>query len=307
MRILIADDEAVSRRLLEATLVRLGHEVIVARDGMEARRALLAEGAPRLAILDWMMPGADGLDVCRAVRRNAARYTYVILLTMRSGHQDMVTALGAEADDFLTKPFDSVELQARIRSGERILDLEKQLVDAQDALRHEAMVDRLTSAWNRGTILDRLRQECLRADRQRHHLAIVLADLDHFKSINDTYGHVVGDRVLVEVSRRMRSALRGMDVLGRYGGEEFLSVLPGCTSDQALTVSERVRRTVAADPIVAGATSLFVTLSAGIGALAPGDDPERLIQAADEALYVAKARGRNRSETSKPRPEGATA
>lgn len=297
MRILIADDDPVSRRLLEATLVRLGHEVIAVADGTQAIDAMRSGDSPRLAILDWIMPGADGLAVCKAVRQRGAPYVYVILLTARDRHEDMVAALDAEADDFLRKPFDSVELRARLRSGERVLDLQERLLHAQEQLRHDATHDRLTGLWNRGMIVDELERELTRAKREKHPLTILIGDVDHFKSVNDTYGHAAGDDVLKETARRMASVRRSYDSIGRYGGEEFLLILPGCDLQQAGPVAERVRATVAAEPVSIGAVKWPVTVSIGVATSAETlADASALIAAADEALYRAKARGRNRVE-----------
>jgi two-component system cell cycle response regulator len=297
VRILIADDDPVSRRLLEATLVRLGHEVIAVADGHQAQDELLRHGGPRLAILDWVMPKADGLEVCKAIRKRSATYVYVILLTTRDKREDMVEALDAEADDFLTKPFDVVELGARLRSGERVLGLQEELIKAHEALHHEAMHDRLTTLWNRGRILDQLGRELIRARREHRPLAVAIADIDNFKQINDTQGHQAGDDVLRQVAERM-SALRGeRDCIGRYGGEEFLIVLPGCDLNAARGMAERLRLAVSTDPIHSGDFSLNVSVSFGIAATDRCDEqPAVLIHAADEGLYRAKAFGRNRVE-----------
>jgi two-component system cell cycle response regulator len=297
VRILIADDDAVSRRLIEASLVRLGHEVVTVTDGREAIDTLLAAGAPRLAILDWMMPHEDGLSVCRTIRRKSATYVYLILLTSRDRREDMVAALDAQADDFLTKPFDVVELGARIRSGERVVGLEEQLVAAHEALRHEATHDRLTGLWNRGRVLDQLSLELIRARREHRPLSVVIADIDHFKRVNDTHGHQAGDEVLRQVGDRMRALSGARTCLGRYGGEEFLIVLPGCDAAGAYEVAEGLRTAVALGPVAAGATTIPVTVSLGVASTERADEPPAaLIHLADEALYRAKAAGRNRVE-----------
>lgn len=297
MKILIADDDAISRRLLEGTLVRLGHEVVAVEDGTQAITALLDQSGPRLAILDWMMPGADGLAVCRRIRQRPTPYVYVILLTARDRRADMVEGLDAEADDFLTKPYDAVELRARLRSGERVLDLQEHLLQAQAALRHQATHDRLTGLWNRGMILDYLKRELSRARRESKPLGVLMADLDHFKRINDDHGHGVGDVVLREVGHRMRSVLRDYDAIGRYGGEEFLLVLIGAEARVAREVAERVRAAVQADPVRDGRLELAVSASLGAACtISVGFEPAALIQVADRALYRAKAAGRNRVE-----------
>jgi diguanylate cyclase (GGDEF)-like protein len=294
MRILIADDDPVSRRLLEVALVQMGHTVVVVSEGLAAIDALVAIDGPRIAILDWMMPGADGLAVCRAVRQRVAPYVYVILLTARHGQEDMVAALDAEVDEFLTKPFDAIELRGRLHAGERILNLQEGLLRAHDALQHQASHDHLTGLWNRRTVLQQLDREVQRSKRDRSEVAVILADIDHFKLINDTHGHATGDTVLQQVARRLRSVFRAHEYLARYGGEEFLIVLPGCTAERAVGVAERARASIAADPVVAGGQPVPVRISLGVAStVEAGVDPAALIAAADVALYQAKAGGRD--------------
>jgi two-component system cell cycle response regulator len=298
MRVLIADDDLVSQRLLERMLTRLGYEVVVASDGVEARTILLAADGPRLAILDWMMPGADGLAVCRAIRAHAGAYVYVIVLTSRDRKEDLVAAFDAEVDDFITKPYEPVELRARLRSGERVLALQATLLEQQALLQHQASHDALTGLWNRQMLHEQLALELKRAARTGDPVAVIMADLDRFKQVNDEYGHAAGDRVLQEASARMRSVLRSHEGLSRYGGEEFLILLPGTGRDAALAVADRVRMAVAAEPVSAGDRSLSITLSLGLATTA--DAPaavEPLIAAADAALYRAKDAGRNRVES----------
>lgn len=310
MRILIADDDPVTRRRLEATLARLGHEITAVADGTRASAALLAPDGPRLAILDWMMPGADGLEVCRAVREQAAHYVYLIVLTARDRQEDLVEGLDAGADDFLTKPFDALELRARLRSGERVIELQARLLEAQEKLRVQATHDQLTGLWNRPMILDHLEREMHRTRREAGAIAVVLADIDHFKRINDTSGHAAGDLVLQQAAERIRSALRAHDVVGRYGGEEFLLVLPGRDAAAAGQVAERVRAAVASSPMPAGDVPVPVTVSLGVAWTREASvESTTLIHAADEALYRAKSLGRNRveqaAEVTAARPEPA--
>ena len=294
MRILIADDDPASRRLLEVALVQMGHTVVVVSEGLAAIDALVASDGPRIAILDWMMPGADGLAVCRAVRERVAPYVYVILLTARQGQAHMMAALAAEADEFLTKPFDAMELRARLHAGERILKLQEGLLLAHDALQHQASHDHLTGLWNRRRVLKQLERELQRTARDRSELAVILVDVDHFKRINDTYGHATGDAVLQQVAVRLQSVLRDHEYLARYGGEEFLLLLPGCTVMNAAIVAERARASVAANPVMAGDQPVPVRISLGIASTAEsGLDPAVLIAAADAALYEAKAGGRD--------------
>jgi two-component system cell cycle response regulator len=297
MRILIADDDPISRRLLEGTLVRLGHDVVAVADGHAALMAVLAPGGPPLAILDWMMPNADGLEVCRRVRAEGAHYVYVILLTSRDRREDRMAGLDAGADDFLTKPLDAVELRARLRSGERVVTLQQRLLDIQDALRHEATHDHLTGLWNRRMMLDHLDRERSRAGRNKRPLAVAIADLDHFKEINDRHGHAAGDAVLKCAAGRMRAVLRDYDAIGRYGGEEFLIVMPERTVPEAVGIVERARMAVGAEPIDAGDARVSISLSVGVAWSATAtEDGAALIHAADQALYRAKAAGRNRAE-----------
>jgi two-component system cell cycle response regulator len=294
VKILIADDDQLSRRLLEVTLVRLGHEPVVVTNGADARDMLLRPDGPRLAILDWMMPGADGLSVCRAVRQREGPYVYVVLLTARDREEDMVTALEADVDDFLTKPLDAGELQARLRSGQRLLTLQENLLKAQDALRYQATHDDLTGLWNRVMVREHLAAELSRAKRKKRPLAVVLADIDHFKKVNDTYGHAAGDAILREAADRMRLALRAYDSIGRHGGEEFLIVLPDCDTDAAILAAERARISVGA-PVRVGDLEIPLSVSLGVSSTRTGpEDADALIHEADQALYRAKSGGRNR-------------
>jgi len=245
MRILIADDEPVSRRMLQALLVKWGYEVSTAEDGDDAWRHLQVAEAPRMALLDWMMPGQNGVDVCRALRKlRPDPYTYILLLTAKDAKESVVEGLESGADDYLVKPFNPQELKARIRVGQRLLDLEDKLVQAREAMRFKAMHDVLTGVWNRGTVLEALEREVWRARREGNSLGILMVDLDHFKSVNDTYGHLAGDAVLREVTRRMHSEVRPYDAVGRYGGEEFLILLPGCTSAETRQKAERLRNVI---------------------------------------------------------------
>ena len=297
MRILIADDDAVSRRVLESTLARLEYEVLACADGREALRILLAADSPRLAILDWMMPGIDGLEVCRRVRTLAGHYVYIVIVTSRDRREDVLAAYDAEADDFLAKPFDVVELRARLRSGERVLAVQERLLAIQDALRVEATRDPLTGLWNRRMILEQLHKEFDRATRDGLVLAVTVADLDHFKEINDRYGHISGDAVLRAATDRLQSALRSYDYIGRFGGEEFLIIMPGCEPGLAMSIAERARRTLSASPLEVEGKRLSLSISLGVACLSPNTaDPVALIHAADQALYRAKAAGRNRIE-----------
>src|SRR5579872_4556954 len=186
VKILIADDSIVSRHLLEATLHSWGYDVIAACDGMEALEFLQKPDAPALAILDWMMPGLTGPEVCKRIRQHAREpYTYILLLTSKSLKEDLIEGMEAGADDYITKPFDQHELKVRLRSGTRIIDLQRELVAAQEELREQATKDFLTRIWNRSSILDILQRELVRGSREKRSVGVVLADLDHFKDVND--------------------------------------------------------------------------------------------------------------------------
>jgi len=299
VRVLIADDSVVSRHLLEATLRKWGYEVIGASDGAAAWDILQREDAPALAILDWMMPSMTGLEVCRLVRQmNRERYTYILLLTSRSQKEDLIEGMEAGADDYVIKPFDQHELKVRLRAGTRIIELQSELLAAREALREQATRDALTRLWNRSSILDILQRELARATREKRPLGVVLVDLDHFKAVNDTHGHFAGDAVLSEAGRRMQSDMREYDSLGRYGGEEFLVLLPGCDDRSTSSSAERMRAHLANQPMVLSDTTVRMTASFGGTSFRPGSPctAEQLIRRADEALYKAKDLGRNRVE-----------
>ena len=314
MKILIADDSIVSRHLLEATLRKWGYEVLVACDGAEALQVLERPDAPALIILDWMMPGMTGLEVCQRIRqRGSEPYTYILLLTSKSQKEDLIEGMDAGADDYITKPFDQSELQVRLRAGTRLVDLQAQLLSAREALREQATRDSLTRLWNRSSILDALTRELARAWRESSPLGVVIVDLDHFKYINDNHGHPAGDAVLREAARRMQAGVRQYDSVGRYGGEEFLILLPNCGVAESHSQAERLRKQLAQADIRIDDTSLRITASFGVTAAIPGEawTPEGLIRKADEALYVAKKSGRNRVEilaySAEPAPIAASA
>ncbi len=300
--VLIAEDDPIFRRILESWFKRWEYRVTAVENGLDAWKVLQKDDAPQLAILDWMMPGMDGIELCRKIRRsNPGPYRYVLLLTAKDDKQDVITGLEAGADDYLTKPFDVDELRARVRAGERILDLQAALIHAKDDLQYAAAHDPLTGLWNRGAILDLLKKEASRRRRTKDALGVVMADIDHFKKINDTYGHQTGDAVLQEVTRRMAGNVRPYDSVGRYGGEEFLIVFPGCNAADLAAAAERLRQCIADQTIETGAGEISVTLSLGLVSMEQGEkeplDCETFVRHADEALYVAKARGRNRAET----------
>lgn len=274
--------------------------MVAVENGADAWAALQEDNAPQMAILDWMMPGLDGVELCRKVRGlQYGRYRYIVLITAKDEKQDVVAGLEAGADDYLTKPFDVDELRARVRAGSRILQLQDALLRAQGKLQFEASHDALTGLWNRGAILDTVQREMARHQRTASPLGIIMADVDHFKRINDTHGHLTGDVILREVARRMVASVRNYDFVGRYGGEEFLIVLPHCGPEDLIAGAERIRLSIADLPITSEAVNLSVTMSFGVLSAQSGPDfadYESLLQSADAALYRAKANGRNRVE-----------
>ncbi len=303
MKILIAEDDPVSRHMLEALLLKWDYEVDTSADGTQAWEVLQGDDAPRLAILDWMMPGMDGLEVCRSVRKRGGEpYVYTLLLTARDQMKDVIEGLEAGADDYLTKPFDQNELRARLRAGRRILALQESLISARDALRFQGTRDPLTMLWNRAATLDTLRREISRGERQGVCVGIILADLDGFQRVNETYGHMAGDAVLRETARRLRSSVRLHDTIGRFGGEEFLVLAPDCESSTALKLAERLRASISGEAMDLSEGKIRMTLSAGVTTSAPEKkmDAASIIRAADAALSRAKIQGRNRVELASP-------
>ena len=289
MKILIADDDPTSVLFLEDMLTEWGYEVSVAADGPAAARILAAPDGPLLAILDWMMPGMDGIDVCRSIRDTVReRYIYMIMLTSRTETEYIVAAMNAGADDYIGKPFNPEEMQVRVRAGRRIAELEEEL-------RYRATRDALTNIYNRGAIIDVLQKEVARQGRSQHAVSVIFCDLDHFKQVNDTLGHLAGDDVLREVTRRMAAVMRPYDSFGRYGGEEMLCVLPNCELAGALEVAERMRAAVAATAVETEAGAVQITVSIGVATMSREEAGSlgQLLQRADSALYRAKENGRN--------------
>jgi diguanylate cyclase (GGDEF)-like protein len=295
MKILIAEDDFTSRGILTAILKKWGFDPVVTENGGAAWDALQRPDAPRLVLLDWNMPGMDGLEVCRRLReRDSRNPPYVILLTARGEKGDLVQGLEAGANDYVAKPYDNEELQARIRVGQRMLDMQSHLLEAQDALEHQATHDFLTGIFNRRAILDRLAQEISRAKRENTSLSIGMCDIDHFKNINDAYGHQAGDEALVIFTRCLQSRLRDYDSLGRYGGEEFFVIAPGSVGHSGESLYERLRAEVAEAEIPTKAGMVSLTVSIGVAPGTGQSTVDALIAAADAALYQAKAEGRNR-------------
>lgn len=290
MRILVAEDDATSRLVLRATLQRHGYEVTAVEDG---RAALEAWRLHRhtLVISDWMMPELDGLALCRRIRADATlRYTYVVLLTSLSGKERYLDGIDAGADDFLSKPLDEDYLVARLHVARRILALHAEL-------QRSATHDPLTGLLNRGAIFHRLERELARAASGGGAVAVLLLDIDHFKRVNDRHGHAAGDSVLRDVAAGLRDALGPRERVGRYGGEEFLVVVPAGAA-RAAALAETLRQAVERREVATDAGSVAVTISIGVATADAGrpGDADALVARADAALYRAKERGRNRVE-----------
>ena len=300
MQALVVDDSAVYRKLIDDHLRSWDFGVTLAETGAEAWRILDQPDAPKLALLDWVLPDLDGIELCQRIRKagSSGPYVYVILLTSKEGRQNMLDAMQAGADDYLAKPFDELELKARLLVGKRILDLQEELVSARESMRHAATHDNLTGLMNRGEIVAMLQRELERARREKNPVGVILGDVDHFKSVNDTLGHLFGDEALREMGRRLKAQLRIYDGVGRYGGEEFLLVLPNCDLPNALLRANQLRELIASAPVVCSGVEEPITMSMGV-AVSDCDgknELEALLNQADAGLYAAKEKGRNRVE-----------
>lgn len=297
--VLLAEDDPISRRLFEKILVKEGFSVTPVENGRRALELFRQHFFP-IVLTDWQMPEMEGPELCRAIRdEHPEGYVFIIMLTSKGTKEDIISGLGAGADDYLTKPAHHAELVARIKSGIRILELEKSLKAAVDEIHLLSITDPLTGIYNRGYINERLPQEIGRAVRYGRDLSLLLVDIDHFKRVNDTYGHLAGDAVLKQFARTVMEATRQqVDWAGRYGGEEFLVVLPETDQAGAMVLAERLRQAIeACDPRVAGDT-IPVTASIGATGFSPQEHrnavtAEDLLRQADTLLYQAKQGGRN--------------
>jgi len=294
--VLVAEDDPIFRTILTRWLETWGYAVTIAEDGEQAWKILQQEAQPELLILDWVMPGVDGAELCHRIRaRQRTPYQYILLVTAKDNTEDVVAGLGAGADDYLTKPFERNELRARLHVGKRILTLQDGLIRAREDLLFQATHDALTVIWNRRALLDLLQRELERASRSGGATGLLMLDLDHFKQVNDTYGHLAGDDVLREVAARIMQVIRSYDLVGRHGGEEFLVVLPGCDQSQALQSAERIRATIEAKPVIVDDSTIRVTVSIGATSAVSCTSEKDLLAIADTALYQAKDAGRNRA------------
>lgn len=295
-RIVIAEDDPVQCWFLRRSLMQAGYEVLEVHNGRDAWHKVQHESV-QVVITNWIMPEMDGLSLIRQIRAaNLDNYVYVILLTARDAKHDVVKGLEAGADDYLTKPFDPNELLARVAISKRILRLEASLREARDHERMLARHDSLTGLFNRRAIYEHAEAELARSVCEVLPISLVMLDIDHFKRVNDAHGHLIGDQLLYLVAATIAHTTRPTDWVGRWGGEEFLLVLPNTTLAAASVVAERIRTTVEAArlPLPDG-TWLQRTVSLGVACAAAQSSIslEDLIQRADAALLQAKAQGRN--------------
>ena len=299
MKILVVDDSEMTRMILQGRLSQWGYEIISARDGYEAWNILQKKDRPRIILLDWMMPNMNGIELCLKIRQHIKEpYIYIILLTAKKGKQDLIEAMDAGADDFISKPFDPDILKVRLRAGKRVIELQNELIAAREKLRIQATHDSLTQLFNRSALMDMMARELSRSRRDNSSFGIVMIDIDHFKSINDTHGHLVGDEVLLKLAEQMKQCTRSYDTIGRYGGEEFIILLPQCAEAEVLCVAERLRQTVCKQPYETREGPVQASISLGATWLKPSVqvcNEMDLIRIADLALYAAKRQGRNKT------------
>lgn len=297
-KILIAEDDLITAKILQKHLSTWGFEVFMENDGAQAWNTLEKENI-QIALLDWMMPRLNGLQLCRKIRKlRSDPYTYLILVTARATTLDIVEGLNAGADDYLTKPVEPAELRARLMTGTRIIELENKNKRLQKKLKKLAQEDSLTGFFNKRNIQERLEEEVSRSRRENLPVSAAMLDIDYFKQINDTYGHTVGDQVILEVASRLRQNIRKYDRIGRYGGDELLVLLWNAGIIQLRIVVDRLCNAVSEKPLLTDAGPISVTVSVG-GASSENNlhlSGEELIKSSDEALYQAKHLGRNRAE-----------
>lgn len=308
MKILIAEDDRVSRRILSSTLGKWDYQVVECEDGTQAWEELQKEGRPELIILDWVMPGMEGPEICQKLRESGQQ-AYVILLTSKDTKEEIVHGLEAGADDFVSKPFNRAELKARVEVGARIIglqsDLAARVADLETLTRkleEMSMLDALTGVGNRRQFEIVLDREWRRALRHQTPLAAVMMDIDNFKLYNDHYGHQQGDDCLKRVAQGLNTCLmRGGDFLGRYGGEEFVALFPETekagTIHMATQLREAVESLALEHPRSERTGAGIVTVSLGWACHTPqqGEEAHLLLKKADENLYEAKEKGGNQS------------
>jgi len=300
MNVLIAEDDAPSRLILQSLLTKWGYTVTAAADGDEAWRILCYPKHPQLVILDWMMPGIDGTEIVRRLRVKEGDEThYVIIMTSGTSENSATQALEAGADDFIAKPFNNAEFRARVDVGRRVTHLHGALAEkirrleaATETISRLARTDELTGLHNRRSFNESFTLALSSARRHGHPLSLIIVDLDNFKKVNDTFGHSIGDLVLKEFSNLLKELVRVEDIACRWGGEEFIILLPDTPREAAASLAERIRSTF--EKQTCSAAPLEVTASFGVVQLQKEDDENGLIRRVDKALYAAKLEGRNR-------------
>jgi two-component system, cell cycle response regulator len=312
-RILVVDDVPDNVDILEARLTSRGYAVETATNGQEALDKVYGD-PPHLMLLDVMMPVIDGFEVSRRIKSDSELpFIPIILVTARGSSDDVVEGLEAGADDYISKPYNFQELEARVRAMLRIKRLQdeldqkaRELEQANKRLRKLSITDGLTELFNHRHVHELLQEEFERSRRSNEPLAVTMLDLDHFKAVNDTHGHPTGDVILYETAQILRDTAREIDMPGRYGGEEFIVILPNTGEEAAARFAERIRERVHGYVFRDGDTEVRMSVSCGVGSFpAPGiDTPEALLKQADDALYEAKHTGRNRVVRASELPPG---
>lgn len=303
MNVLIAEDDEPSRIMLQSLLTKWGYAVTLASDGDKAWRILCEPEHPRLVILDWIMPGLEGPEIVQRLRvKEDGNSYYIIIMTSANNKDAAARALDTGADDFVSKPFNHNELRARIAVGQRITCLNLSLADkmnkleaANETISLLARTDELTGLHNRRSFKDIFALTASSARRHYHPLSLIIIDLDHFKTVNDTFGHNAGDLVLKEYADSIMEMVRDEDLVVRWGGEEFIVLLSHTACEAAAALAERIRSCF--EQKTSGTVPLAITASFGVAQLRNGEHEETLIKRADDALYRAKHEGRNRVVT----------
>jgi diguanylate cyclase (GGDEF)-like protein len=290
LEILIADDDKDAQNLLGLYINKLGFKVHYASNGIDALNKI-NELNISIALLDWMMPGMSGIEITQKIRESKIdRYVYIIMVTGKSEKDDTIEALHNGVDDYIVKPFTFQELKVRIFAAERIIKLENKLKNAYNKLYNESIHDVLTGVLNRKALMEKIDDY----NNKNKSLGIIMIDIDNFKIINDTYGHLVGDQILKEFTAIISNTIRKSDFVGRYGGEEFLAVIPDLDVDEVKTIAERIRKNIESETFHIGSLSLKITASLGVYVLTEKTKIEDAIKLADDALYEAKKSGKNK-------------
>ncbi|MGC9327742.1 MAG: GGDEF domain-containing response regulator [Candidatus Hinthialibacter sp.] len=300
-KILIADQDRSLMGLLQTNLREWGFEAVYASNESEARQILRRKHSPQLVVFDFTLASTDAIDICRQISdKEHGTYKYIIVLVNEENYEDVLHSVDFGPDDYLIKPFNIHEFRFRLNTAQRIIRFQEDLIRERENLKKMSMHDSLTQLYNRSAIMDLFSREISRSQRRNSFLSLFMVDIDYFKSINDSHGHLAGDAVLREAASRISDSLRRYDAVGRYGGEEFLVIVPHCDHLQAKQLAERIRLRVSSEPFCVEKKKLYVTISIGVSTClcGNGSTPNQLIQQADQALYAAKNSGRNRVELS---------